>query len=278
MKKIILYIYLIYNIGYGQNKRQINILDSKTMNPVEYVSIYNNDTLYTTSDKFGKALLDLDLKYLFKKNEYFDFYGISENIFLEKIHDYEILDDIVIHTSSKNITKKIGNIEAFAFPIENLEFITFITPSYKESNRTFNKVLFQLKYLNKTSKPDLLFKLTMYDSFQKLIYTDYLELDYENEKLEFNITKNILFDKNGIYIGIELLNLNNHINYSTLLGFDLFCSNQTLYKRNYIINSQYENFHNIEKSDLFSKMYKSFPEPMLKKFKNIYPYVEIKLY
>lgn len=278
MKKITFYIYLFYNIGYGQNLRQINILDLKTKVPVEYVSIYNNDTLYSTTDKSGKAVLDFDQKYLFKKNGYYEFYGISENIFLDKIHDNELLDEIVIYAPSKNITKKIGNIEAYAFPIENLEFKAFITPTSKEINRTFSKISFKLKYLNKISRPKILFKLSMYDSSQNLIYTDYLEVDYENENLEFNIKKNILFNKNGIYIGIELLNLSNEINYSTLLSFDLFCSNQVLYKKNYVINSQYENFNDIENSDLFSTMYKSFPEPILKKFKNIYPYVEIKLY
>lgn len=274
----ILFIVLHYTV-FAQSKVEYSVMDLSTKQILPYVSVYHKDSLVGFTNDSGIIFLKENKEYLFRKDGYLENISNEKHTFLEKENDGFTLEEIIIHQPKKLMNKQIGTRKAYTFPIANLEFITFISPKKNERNKSFHKIVFPYKLHKKIKDSENIFKLTIYSSSLNKLYTDYVILNKENRSIEFLITKDLNFDEKGLFIGIEKIqNPNEVVRYDILLAFDLYQSNLTYYKRNYIDNSNFETFEEIEMEDQFSKFYKTFPEPIVNKFKNLSPIFSIELF
>ena len=272
-------IVLLYSQINAQSTTEYFVMDQSTKQPVKFVSVYHKDSLVGYTNDLGIIYLKDNLEYLYKKDLYLDKTSIEKNIYLERLNESFTLDEIIIN-KPKNVTKKqIGHTEAFSFPLSNLEFITFVSPKKNETNKSLYRIVFPFRYHKTTQNSDNIYKLTVYSATLEKIYSDYITLSKENDEIEFKITKDLKFENKGLFIGFEKIkNPNEKESYDILLAFDLYQNNLTYYSRNYLITNKFETFEQIEMEDQFSQFYKTFPEPVINKFKNISPVFTIELF
>jgi len=248
---LIISLCLIGNKSFSQIEYQGIVLDSKTLNPIEFVDVYN-DTEFTLTNEQGrfsiitsKDSIKFNLIGYNKLSLYLKNLKINDTIYLES-KAYE-LDEVVISKNNSTFKKMVKAIES-NFPSSEFKEEFFLRCILKKNNS-----IIKIQDLNGVIRRETLFS-TSKKPMPKKNYTvfinnmrkaGYNEKDIEFELFNFNKILNALV---SLYMSPKIYNFSEvYLKDSTLvkLNFEPKSLEETTTKGHYIVNTNNNSFNEV---------------------------------
>lgn len=235
----------------AQNKYQGTVLDSKTLEPIDFVDVYNDRdfTLTNEQGKFnfitagdsirfnliGYKKLNLCLKNL----------KFNDTIYLES-KAYE-LDEVVISKTNSTFKKMVTSIES-NFPIENFKEEFFLRCVLKK-----NDAIIKIQDINGVVERETLFstsKKPMPKKNYSVFINNMRKAGFDEEDIEFELFNfnKILNSLVSLYMSPEIYSFSeSYVNDSTLikLNFEPKSIETTTTKGYYIVNTNDNSFNEV---------------------------------
>lgn len=229
------YLLIIFTSFFGFSQNKLQLLNSQTSEPVSYANIWKENKIYATSDSLGyfNSVAPNNLKYKITAVGYNDKYieNMVGTIFLEpkinileevKIYSPKFLNVIQYSKAKKDVFVGVN------FDVTTSEFIKFIPNGSKNDKTLFlNSVSFYSSTTAKNRKINVVLYSVGQDGKPDKIINDenlicILKKGKTLNKIDLKNFK-IVLPKNGIFVGIQHLLLEENKFYPSINNTKSYC-------------------------------------------------------